>query len=116
METKHVIFVIISAVLTAALQSSSVPHVSATIYCSHNKGSNYEICKNVDTQIYKICKYPERFPSGGGAQMGCSSLNEDLPPDLKEALDEELLIDDNIQIPQHPPVPDVFGGLNNNVD
>ena len=48
--------------------------------------------------------------------MGCSSLNEDLPPDLKNSLDDEILIDDNIQTPQHPPVPDVYGGLNNNVD
>lgn len=83
MDSNHVIFLIISSVLTAALHSSSVPHVSATIYCSHNKGSNYEICKNVDTQVYKICKYPAQFPSGGGAQMGCSSLNEDLPPTLR---------------------------------
>ncbi|HEY7228278.1 MAG TPA: hypothetical protein VH481_09145 [Nitrososphaeraceae archaeon] len=116
MDTKLVIFVIISALLTAAFYSSSVPHVSATIYCSHKKGANYEICKNIDTQIYKICKYPEQFPSGGGAQIGCSSLNEDLPTDLKKALDDELLIDENIQVPQHPPLPDVFGGLNNNVD
>ena len=83
MDSNHVIFLIISSVLTAALHSSSVPQVSAMIYCSRNKDSNYEIRKNVDTQIYKICKYPERFPLGGGAQMGCSSLNEDLPPTLR---------------------------------
>ena len=116
MDTKNVLFVIISALLLAAFCSASVPHVSATVYCSHKKGADYEICTNTDTQIYKICTYPERFPSGGGAQVGCSSLNEDLPPDLKKALDDELLIDENIQVPQHPPVPDVFGGLKDNVD
>ena len=61
MDSNHVIFLIISSVLTAALHSSSVPHVSATIYCSHNKGSNYEICKNVDTQVYKYVSIQRSF-------------------------------------------------------
>ena len=113
---KLVIFVLVGTFLLMTIYSSSVPHVSATIYCSHKKGANYEICTNTDTQIYKICIYPERFPLGGGAQVGCASLNEDLPTELKRALDDELLIDENIQVPQHPPVPDVFGGLNDNVD
>jgi hypothetical protein len=116
MDTKYLILVIISTFLIGDIYSSFMPDVSATTYCSHKKGTEYEICTNTYTQTYKICTYPERFPSGGGAQLGCSSLIEDLPTDLKNALDDELLIDENIQVLQHPKVPDVFGGLNDNVD
>ncbi len=68
MHAKYVILAIISTFVTAAVYSSSVPDVSAKIYCSDKKGTNYEICTNTDTRLLKYVRiqnslHPEAEPN-----------------------------------------------------